>query len=91
MELYRYYFILYLTDTDNKITFISNTDPLLYTTDINNAKLYETEVNADNDILQYYERIYELIKNTNIINFYKGYIRKDNRNNIEIIESYIVI
>jgi hypothetical protein len=72
-------------DYKDTITFISNTDPVTYTPDIKCAKLYDSEVNVDNDILSNYERMKTLIDNTDITSFYKGYIKKDiNTGNIEI-------
>ncbi len=86
MELYKYYFVLFLIDYQDQLTFISNTDPVTYTPDIKCAKLYEDEVNADNDILTNYERMKALIDNTNITSFYKGYVKKDiNTGNIEFV------
>lgn len=86
MELYKYYFVLFLTDYEDQLTFISNTDPVTYTPDIKCAKLYEDEVNVDNDILTNYERMKTLIDNTNITSFYKGYVKKDiNTGNIEFV------
>ena len=86
MELYKYYFVLFLTDYEDRLTFISNTDPVTYTPDIKCAKLYEDEVNVDNDILTNYERMKTLIDNTNITSFYKGYVKKDiNTGNIEFV------
>jgi hypothetical protein len=86
MELYQHYFILFLIDCNDQLTFISNTDPIIYTPDIKCSKLYENEVNVDNDILTHYSRIDSLIKNTNIVSFYKGYIEKDlQTGNIEIV------
>jgi len=76
MEFYRYYFILYLIDMTGNMTFISNTDPVTYTLDINCAKLYETEVNVDNDILDLYDRISILVKETGLRGFIKAKIRK---------------
>lgn len=86
MESYQYYFILFLIDTEDQLTFISNTDPIIYSPDIKCSKLYIKEVDADNDILSHFSRIEILIKNSNITSFYKGYIRKDlQTNNIDII------
>ena len=86
MELYQHYFVLFLTDYQDQLTFISNTDPVTYTPDIRSAKLYDNEVNADNDILDNYERMKTLIDNTDMASFYKGYVKKDtNTGNIEFI------
>ena len=90
VELYKYYFILYLIDINNQITYISNTDPITYTNDIKAAKLYEDNVNADNDIILYYERIKSLIDNTDVKSFYKGYV-KVSSDSMEIIISNKVI
>lgn len=77
MELYQYYFILFLIDYNNNITFISNTDPVTYTPDIKCAKLYDSEVNVDNDILANYDRMRNLMDNTSIVSFNKGYVKKN--------------
>ena len=87
VEVYKYYYVLYLIDSNDQTTFISNTDPIIYNDNIENAKLYDDEVNVDNDILLYYERMHYLVRNTDVEGFYKGYIRIDSNNNIEMLLS----
>ena len=75
MEIYQYYYILYLVDYLNEKIYISNTDPITYSPNISYAKLYETEANVDNDILDIHDRISEIINKTDITHFYKAKIK----------------
>jgi hypothetical protein len=86
----KYYYIIYLIDSNDQLTFISNTDPITYSNNIKSAKLYEDEINVNNDILLYYEKMRDMIRNTDVESFYKGYIRINNGNS-EIVMSNKII
>jgi len=91
METNKYYYMLYVVDSTDHISFISNTDPIIYTINITGAKLYDDEVNVDNDILKYHERMQTMMDCGSIKGFIKAFIEISPTNNYTIIRREVVL
>ena len=85
MEINKYYYILYVIDSTDHVSFISNTDPITYTNCISDAKLYDDVVNVDNDILENYERMKSMLNSGCIKGFIKAFIEVSKYNNYNIV------
>ena len=85
MESDKYYYILYVVDSTDNISFISNTDPIVYTIDIKSAKLYDDMNNVRNEILENYERFALMYQIGYIKEFIKAFIKVSPNGEYEIL------